>query len=101
MKNIFKNIIRDQFHATENHNSEEYKTRFHNYVNSVEYNNREYDKVESSKYLLSIIIEHLNFSEAIKSIESTNHNLDNSFIELIYHSIENNLSLKHDVKSSF
>ena len=95
MKNIFKNIIRDQFHATENHNSEEYKTRFHNYVNSVEYNNREYDKVESSKYLLSIIIEHLNFSEAIKSIESTNHNLDNSFIELIYHSIENNLSLKH------
>ena len=40
MKNIFKNIIRDQFHATENHNSEEYKTRFHNYVNSVEYNNR-------------------------------------------------------------
>ena len=28
MKNIFKNIIRDQFHATENHNSEEYKTRF-------------------------------------------------------------------------
>ena len=37
MKNIFKNIIRDQFHATENHNSEEYKTRFHNYVNSVEY----------------------------------------------------------------
>ena len=27
MKNIFKNIIRDQFHATENHNSEEYKTR--------------------------------------------------------------------------
>ena len=40
------------------------------------------------------VIEHLNFSEAIKSIESTNHNLDNSFIELIYHSIENNLSFK-------
>ena len=70
----------------------DYQSRFLNYKNIVEKSNTS-EKIVVVKNLLSIIIEYLNFDEAIQTIETIHDAQDNSSIETIY----NMLADRNDV----
>lgn len=70
----------------------DYQSRFLNYKNIVEKSNTS-ERIVVVKNLLSIIIEYLNFDEAIQTIETIHDAQNNSSIETIY----NMLADRNDV----
>ena len=72
--------------------SNERKEKFQRYKSLVESNS---NKIQIAKFLISVIVEHMNFSEAVQALESEHEVQDNSLIEEIYMNIENELLLEH------
>ena len=60
------------------------ENRFNNYIKLIENNVMGYDKTKVAGYLIAVIVEYLNNSEAIKSVEFENMSQNNSLIEQIY-----------------
>lgn len=67
--------------------------RFQKYLNLVNHNRLGYDPVQCAKIFIEIIVEHLNYDEALQAIEKEHDAQDNSLIEKIYSKIESCLLL--------
>lgn len=67
--------------------------RFQRYLNLVNNNRLGYDPVQCAKIFIEIIVEHLNYDEALQAIEKEHDAQDNSLIEEIYSKIESYLLL--------
>lgn len=67
--------------------------RFQRYLNLVNNNRLGYDPVQFAKILIKIIVEYLNYEEALQAFEKEYDIQDNSLIEEIYLKIERHLSL--------
>ncbi len=67
--------------------------RFQRYLNLVDNNNFGHTPVQRAKILIKIIVEHLNYQEALQAFEKEYDVQDNSLIEEIYSKIERYLSL--------
>lgn len=67
--------------------------RFQRYLNLVNNNHLGYEPVQCAKILIKIIVEHLNYEEALQAFEKEYDIQDNSLIEEIYLKIERYLSL--------
>lgn len=67
--------------------------RFQRYLNLVNNNRSGYDSVQCAKIFIEIIVEHLNYEEALQAIEKEHDAQDNSLIEEIYSKIESYLFL--------
>mgnify|MGYP000870412317 CR=1 FL=1 len=67
--------------------------RFQRYLNLVNNNRLGYEPVQCAKILIKIIVEHLNYEEALQAFEKEYDIQDNSLIEEIYLKIERYLSL--------
>lgn len=63
-------------------------SRFQSYLNLVNNNTMGYDSVQCAEILIKIIVEYLNYEEALQSIEISHNAQDNSLIEEIYSKIE-------------
>lgn len=67
--------------------------RFQRYLNLVNNNRLGHDPVQCAKIFIEIIVEHLNYDEALQAIEKEHDAQDNSLIEDIYSKIESYLLL--------
>ncbi len=65
------------------------------YIELVEKNSKEYDKIELAKILIAIIVEYLNYEESLQTIEKTHEAQNNSLIEEIYSKLMCNLELNN------
>ncbi|WP_261127545.1 DUF6710 family protein [Streptococcus mitis] len=73
----------------------DYQSRFLNYKNIVEKCDPS-EKIVVVKNLLSIIVEYLNFDEAIQTIETIHDAQDNSLIDTIYKTLANRMDVTID-----
>jgi hypothetical protein len=64
-----------------------YKNKFTNYMNMVEGCSKNEDRVRTAQNLLMVVVEYLNFDEAIQAVETNHEAQDNSLIEEIYNEI--------------
>lgn len=97
MFNFFKNIKKAKAMEIEKQEKgKELKEKFLQYKNLIENNGRGYDKITIVNYLISVIVEYLNFSEAIQSVEKSQKKQDNSLIEKIYRKIESEVLQTHN-----
>ena len=76
---------------------EEFKARFRRYKDLIDNNSMGYNNIQVARYLSSIIVEYLNYKEAIQALEFEYKTQDNSLIEEIYRKVEWDLCLKHNV----
>lgn len=67
--------------------------RFQRYLNLVNNNYFGYNPVQCAKIFIEIIVEHLNYEEALQALEKEHDVQDNSLIEEIYSKIERCLFL--------
>lgn len=65
--------------------------RFQRYLNLVNNNSMNYDLAQCAKIFIEIIVEHLNYEEALQAIEKEHDAQDNSLIEEIYSKIDSYL----------
>lgn len=96
MLDFFKNmkkILNDRIYNLDKNS--EIKEKFLRYKNLVESNNMGYDKILVVNYLISVIVNNMNFSEAVQALEITQGVQDNSLIEEIYRTIESEVSQNH------
>lgn len=93
IKNVFLNNKETQI---KNNDNSSLKEKYNKYINLIE-NSTDNDKTTIARYLIAIIVEYLNNSKAVKSLELENNQQDNSLIELIYKSIERELLLDRKV----
>ena len=70
------------------------KDRFQRYLTLVENNCMGYDSVQCAKVFIEIMVEHLNYEEALQALEKEHGAQNNSLIEEIYSKIESCLDLK-------
>ena len=70
------------------------KDRFQRYLTPVENNCMGYDSVQCAKVFIEIMVEHLNYEEALQALEKEHGAQNNSLIEEIYSKIESCLDLK-------
>ena len=69
------------------------KDRFQRYLTLVENNCMGYDSVQCAKVFIEIMVEHLNYEEALQALEKEHGAQNNSLIEEIYSKIESCLDL--------
>lgn len=74
-------------------NTKNQKDRFNRYIQFV---TNQDDKIQTAKYLISIIVEYLNFYESIQSLECEHGTRDNSIIEEIYRKIAVDVNLQSE-----
>ena len=70
------------------------KDRFQRYLTLEENNCMGYDSVQCAKVFIEIMVEHLNYEEALQALEKEHGAQNNSLIEEIYSKIESCLDLK-------
>lgn len=73
------------------------KDRFQRYLTLVENNCMGYDSVQCAKVFIEIMVEHLNYEEALQALEKEHGAQNNSLIEEIYSKIESCLDLKRRI----
>lgn len=76
-------------------NGKKYKDRFNRYIQFL--NASCSNKVETARYINCIIVEYLNFYEAVQSLEFEHEGRRNTVIEEIYENIESKLNLSKNV----
>lgn len=72
-----------------------YKAKFNRYRYLIESNSHE--KKSVATYIMAIIVEYLNYREAVQSLECEHNPQNNSLLEAIYDKIETDLYLKHNI----
>lgn len=70
---------------------------FHRYIRLIENNDMKYDHVQCAKKFIEIIIEYLNYEEAIQVIEKEHGAQKNSLVEQIYSQLEENVGLDPNI----
>lgn len=86
-----------RFDKIENFKSENnrYKDKFNRYRFLMKKNSHE--NILVATYLIAIIVEYLNYSEALQSLECEHNPRNNSLLEKIYREIETCLYLNHNI----
>lgn len=97
MFNFFKNKKKAKaIEIVKQEKSKELKERFLEYKKLVENNRMGYNKIMIVNYLISVIVEHMNFLEAIQSFEKRQKIQNNSLIEEIYRKLESEVLQTHN-----
>lgn len=77
MEKFFKSLFKKD-------KREDYLNRYNRYINRIGHNDNTKEKIDKIKSILLVIIEYLNFDEAIQTIETNHEAQDNSTIKQIY-----------------
>ena len=72
------------------------KTILNRFKQLVEDSDR-YDKVTAANHIISVIVQMLNFTEAVQSLESPEKKQDNSLLERIYYQLESEISQREQI----
>ncbi len=97
MFDFFRNICKSKGIDLQTEESNNQKDKFVRYKNLVENNSMGYDKKTIATHIINVIVEYLNFIEAVQSLETIHCSQDNSLIEEIYRKVEIEVSQKHNV----
>ncbi|MDO5088784.1 MAG: hypothetical protein Q4D53_03270, partial [Leptotrichiaceae bacterium] len=85
----------DKTEESKSEKNTRYKDQFDRYKSLM--GNKSYDNILVAIYLKAIIVEYLNYSEAVQSLECEHNPRNNSLLEVIYRKIEADLCLKHNI----